>query len=78
MCGFCIGMGYTGEELVKKGSKNVEKLKKNDRFFMSGVFRGALEPGIGPGGQKNIPYSETMSDLSHNRVFGLFSGIYFF
>ena len=49
---FCIGMAYTGEKLMKKGSKNVEKLKTNDRFCMNGVFRGALELGIGPGGSK--------------------------
>ena len=52
LCVFCRGMGYTGEKLMKKGSKNVEKLEKNDRFCMNGVFRGALEPGIGPGGSK--------------------------
>ena len=52
LCVFCIGMGYTGEKLTKKGSKNVEKLQKNDRFCMNGVFRGALELGIGPGGSK--------------------------
>ena len=72
LCVFCIGMGYTGEKLTKKGSKNMQKLEENDSFFMNGSFRGAFELKLGPGGQKNISYAEMMSDFSQISIFGLF------
>ena len=52
--------GLYRKKINEKGVEKCAKTKKNVRFCMNGVFRGALEPGIGPGGSKNIPYSEMM------------------
>ena len=50
--GFCIGNGYTGGEWPEIWSRNVQKLKENDRFCMNEVFRGAFGSKLGPGGKK--------------------------
>ena len=36
--GFCMGNGYTGEELPKIRSKKVQKLEENVEFKLNGSF----------------------------------------
>ena len=36
---FSIGMGYTGEKLVKILYQKLQKLEENNRFFMNGHFQ---------------------------------------
>ena len=45
--GFCIGTGYTREELGKILDRNLQKLEENYRFFMNGAFRGAFGASTG-------------------------------
>ena len=56
---FSIGMGYTGEKLAKNLDRKLQKLEENDRFFMNGVFRGAFELKLEPGGSKKCADDES-------------------
>ena len=72
-----VGCGRGGGRGRRRG--RIEKIRKNSRkmtdFSWMGCSVELQSRGLVQIGQKMIPYSEMMSDLSQNRVFGVFWGI---